>query len=61
MEHVTCRWCGSADGWPGTNECDACWELAHRVRQDPEFARRVLAAVDAQLAVELADAVREGR
>lgn len=32
----------------GTKLCDPCWELEHRIKLDPELARRMLAEIDRQ-------------
>ncbi len=44
---VECRLCESC--WTesvGTKLCDPCWELQHRIRHDPESARKVLEAME---------------
>lgn len=41
-ELVRCRWCETPTASLGTRECDRCWELRHRIEQDPALAERML-------------------
>ncbi len=38
MDETRCRFCGKTFTNPG-NECDACWEIDHRIRDASGFAR----------------------
>lgn len=43
---VPCKVCGQPTRSKGTQLCDRCWELEHRIRMDPEIARKLLAQYD---------------
>lgn len=40
---VPCRWCSKETPMTGTEMCDRCWELDHRIRGDLEIARKIFA------------------
>lgn len=44
-ETVPCGLCGRPTPMTGTRRCDPCWELEWRVRDAPDVARKVLAAM----------------
>jgi len=44
-ETVDCELCGTQTDFIGTNLCDRCWELDHRVKADPEIAGRILEGI----------------
>ncbi len=41
---VPCGLCGNPTYMAGTKRCDGCWELEKRVRDNPEAAKKILAA-----------------
>jgi hypothetical protein len=38
-----CELCGAPTPMLSTKRCDRCWELEHRIEQDPELALKILA------------------
>lgn len=48
-EHVACRICGALTRSKGTQLCDGCWELEHRIHLDIELARKIVAAYPNEL------------
>jgi hypothetical protein len=38
---IPCKWCGNPTREVRTMMCDGCWELDHRIRDEPELARRI--------------------
>lgn len=45
---IPCVWCGKPTLMTGTKCCDRCWELDRRIRGQPELARKMLEALDAE-------------
>jgi hypothetical protein len=43
---VACEICGASTPMINTKRCDRCWELERRIHDDPELARKILAAMD---------------
>ena len=43
MEMTDCKWCGAETINTGTKECDGCWELSHRIENDLELAKKMIA------------------
>lgn len=41
-ETVPCKWCGTPTRMMGTKECDAHWELRHRIESEPAMAAEML-------------------
>lgn len=39
---VACRLCGNETSYEGTQLCQRCWELEHRIQSDPELAIRII-------------------
>lgn len=37
-----CKWCGDVTTNTGTNMCDRCWELDHRIAADRHLTERIL-------------------
>ena len=46
---VSCRHCGRSTPMLGTQMCDRCWELDHRIRGDVQLARKILLDADPEL------------
>lgn len=42
MEKTDCKWCGNETINTGTEECDRCWELRYRIKDDMELAKRMI-------------------
>lgn len=42
---VPCQFCGTPTSKLGTQMCDNCWEIEHRVRDNPILGLRIIAAV----------------
>ena len=38
IEVCNCDWCGQKADFPGTKECNRCWELRHRIETDMKLA-----------------------
>ena len=36
-----CNWCGQKTDFPGTKECNRCWELRHRIETEIELAAMI--------------------
>lgn len=49
-ETLPCRYCGKPTRMLATRECDPCWELASKVKANPELARKVLREVSQEKA-----------
>lgn len=60
---IPCRICGKQTDCLGTELCNRCWELEHRIHADPELARRILEKIDydkqIQAAIKRAEEKRE--
>jgi hypothetical protein len=41
MAYLGVKWCGQPARHSATKMCDGCWELDHRIRDQPELARRI--------------------
>jgi hypothetical protein len=39
---VPCKWCRAPTPMTGTRECNAHWELRHRIEHEPEMALKML-------------------
>lgn len=46
MEKTDCKWCGEDTPMLGTKECDRCWELRHRIENDMELAKKMMAQLN---------------
>jgi len=42
IERTKCKWCGIDTTNIGTNECDGCWELRHRIEMYPDLAKKMM-------------------
>ncbi len=45
-ETMPCKWCNSPTRMFGTQMCDRCWELEHRIKMDPELSRKMLEKIN---------------
>lgn len=43
---IPCRLCGFSTPMLGTQLCNTCWELEHRIFANPVLARRILTAFE---------------
>ncbi len=44
-QKIPCQWCGKSSIMMETMECDSCWELRSRIKQNPELARKILNSI----------------
>lgn len=42
---VPCKWCGASTQMLGTEMCDRCWELEHRIEMDLELAKKMVSSL----------------
>jgi len=42
---MKCKWCGNETTMEGTQECDRCWELRHRIEDDLILVMKITKAV----------------
>jgi NMD protein affecting ribosome stability and mRNA decay len=50
-ETIPCKWCGRPTRMLGTKMCDGCWELDHRIQDQPVLARRIFEHYHSKLPV----------
>jgi hypothetical protein len=41
-EICNCKWCGQKTAFPGTKECNRCWELRHRIESNMDLTVAML-------------------
>ena len=41
-EICNCKWCGQETDFTGTEECNRCWELRHRIESNMDLAETML-------------------
>ena len=41
-ETCKCKWCGAITDNTGTEMCDRCWELYHRIEMNPSLVEKML-------------------
>ena len=46
MKVTNCKWCGGKTVNTGTKECDRCWELRHRIENNMELAKMMMAQLN---------------
>jgi len=42
IETVSCKWCGIDTTMLGTEECNGCWELRHRIESNTPLAKKMI-------------------
>lgn len=45
-DRCNCKWCGSSEGYAGTQECDQCYNIRSAIETNPQLAARMLNLAD---------------
>ena len=41
-----CKYCNKETEYQGTNLCDGCWELKHRIEYDIDLAKQIITELE---------------